>query len=88
MILVLLNATLNGCFSFVFMFMICELGQRMNDAFDKIDSTIEKLDWYLFPNEIQRMVPTIMAIAQQPVTLRCFGSIVCTRDVFKDVGID
>lgn len=30
----------------------------------------------------------IIANAQEPVELECFGSIKCSRDVFKNVGID
>lgn len=66
----------------------CELGHGMNDAFEEIYFTIEQFDWYLFPVEIKRVLPIIIASAQQPVTLECFGNIACTREVFKNVGIN
>lgn len=86
-VLVLLNASLNGVIALTAVFIACELSQRMNDAFDGIDATIAQFDWYLFPIKIQRTLPMIIANAQQPVTLECFGSIVCSRQVFGKVGI-
>lgn len=84
---VLLNATLGGIFGLALVMFACEIGQRMSDAFEEIDITMERFDWYLFPIEVKRMLPVIMENAQEPVTLECFGSIGCTRDVFKKVGI-
>lgn len=84
----LLLLILNGGFAFTTVLIACELGHRMNCSFERILFTIEQFDWYLFPIEIQRMLPLIIAIAQQPVTLECFGSIECSRQVFKNVGID
>lgn len=66
----------------------CELGERMSGAFEKIDVTIEKFDWYLFPIGVKRMLPMVMAGTQQPVALECFGSIACSREVFRKVCID
>lgn len=66
-------------------FIVCELGQRMTDAFEKIDISMDHLDWYLFPIEIQRQLPMIIVVAQQSVLLESFGSIGCTREVFKNV---
>lgn len=83
---VMLNAIINGTFGLILVFIVCEIGQRMNDAFDEIGSTINQFDWYLFPIEEQRMCLMIITIAQQPVAVGCFGSIKCTREVFKNVG--
>lgn len=76
-----------GIFATATVFIACEISQRLIDAFDDIDSTIERFDWYLFPVEIQRMLPMIIMYAQDPVSLECFGSIICTREVFKSVRI-
>lgn len=84
----LLNTTLNGFLGLTAAFIGCELGQRANDAFGKISFTIEEINWCLFPSAIKRMLPAVIAIAQQPVTLECFGNIKCTREVFKKVGVD
>lgn len=82
------DATLNGAAGLILVFIACELGQRITDAFDGIDCTIDQLDWYLFPIEIKRVLPIIIVSAQQPVSVGCFGSIICIRVVFKNVGID
>lgn len=82
----LLNSTLNGIEGLVIVFIVSELGQRLNNAFEEIDLTIEQFDWYIFPIEIQRMLPMIIANAQQTVSLECFGSIACAREVFKNVS--
>ena len=84
-IMPLLLTILNGFIAFATVFIACELGQRMNNAFDGIDLTIDHFKWYLFPIEIKRVLPMIIVAAQQPVSLECFGSIICTRDVFKNV---
>lgn len=47
---------------------------------------IDALDWYIFPIEMQKMLPTILIEAQQLVALECFGSILCSREVFKQVS--
>lgn len=77
-----------GTFTFALVFIVCELGQRMCDAFDGIGSTIDQWDWYVFSVELKRMLPMIMANLQRPVEMECFGSITCGREVFKNVGID
>lgn len=76
-----------GILALVTVLIVCELGQRMSDAFDGIDFTTEQFDWYSFPINIKRMLPTIMAIVQQPAELECFGSITATREVFRKVSI-
>lgn len=78
---------LNGIVALTTVFIACELSQRLNDAFDEIDITFGQSDWYLFPIEIRRMLPMSYAVAQQPVSLECFGSATCTREVFESVSI-
>lgn len=82
----LLTATINGIFGLILVFICCELGQRTTDMFDEMNSTIDQLDWYLFPIELERMLRMIIANAQRPVSLQCWGGIACTRDCFKNVG--
>lgn len=84
----LLLLIFSGIFALTLVFIACELGQRLNNAFDRINLTIDRFNWYLFPNEVKCMLPMIIVLAQQPVSLECYGSIVCTRDVFKDVCND
>lgn len=69
-------------------FISCELGQRNADAFDGINLAIDQLNWYRFPIGIKRMLPMIITVAEMPVTMECFGSISCTREVFEKVSLE
>lgn len=77
----LLN-TIAGCASYAFgsVLIICEMGQRMSYAFDEIGDMIWHLDWYSYSNKLQRMLPTVMMAAKQPVAVKFFGSLSCSRD--------
>lgn len=63
----------------------CEFGQRITNRYEEIDYQIKAFDWYLFPYEIQKMLPTILSTTQQPVELECFGSFTVVREFFKKV---
>lgn len=83
----LLLLILCGIFAFATVFITCEIGQRINDAFGELAYAIVQFDWYLLPMEIKRMLPVIIAIAHKPFSLKCFGCIICTREVFIKVSI-
>lgn len=74
-------------YSFSILFITCELDQRINLAFVECSQMVEQLDWYLFPMNIQRMLPMILHFTQQPFEIICFGSKACNRDTFKSVGV-
>lgn len=67
-------------------FIFCELGERVTDGFNELNDVICTLDWYTFPIKRQQMFQTILIAFQQPVIFQAFGSISCTRDVFKRVS--
>lgn len=79
----LLLLIVDGLNSFGLVFVCCELCQRLSDAFNEFDDIIDQQTWYLFPNKLKQILPTIMIISHEPVTIECFGSISCNRDVFK-----
>lgn len=85
--MILLVPVANGIIGLILAFIACEIGQRTSNAFDNIDFSMKQFDWYLLPIEIKQMLPMIISIAHQPVSLECFGSISCTREVFKNVSI-
>lgn len=74
-------------YAFSSLFLACELGQRMNLAFVECNDMIDQFGWYLFPAEIQRILPIIMNFAQQPTEIKCFGSVACNREIFKSVSV-
>ena len=73
--------------SFALVFIVCELGQRVSNGFDDIDSKIDQLRWYKLPKDLWRMLPILMAGSQNPARLAVFGSIKCNRESFKLVRI-
>lgn len=73
-------------YGFGAVFVACDLGQRVTNAFNEISLKIENFNWYLFPTESKRILPIILAVSHEPVTLECFGSISLSRDIFKRVS--
>lgn len=64
----------------------CELCQQNYQAYDDCSNMIQKFDWYVFPIEVQRMMPAILNFTQQPVEIKCLGSMACNRETFKYVS--
>lgn len=69
----------------VLLFAACELSQRINNAYSEVDSIFNQFAWYLFPNEVRRILPTIIMYIQEPVELKFFGNLSCSRDQYKRV---
>lgn len=69
------------------LFVACELGERFSRTLEEVDDFLCQLNWYYLPIEFQRVFPTILINSQQPVVLKCFGCISCSRDQFKTVGV-
>lgn len=72
-------------FSFGLVFLYCEVGEQMAADFDEINYTISELNWYLFPNATQRIMPTILMVTQQPVLFCGYGNVPATRNTFTKV---
>lgn len=67
-------------------FVVCELGQRLSNAFEEILDEFDRFHWYQFPLEISRSLVKILAVSQIPVEMEVFGSITCCRFVMKFVS--
>lgn len=78
---------LQAFYGFGGLIVICEIGQRVTNAFEPIEDTFKEFDWYSFPMRIQRKLPIIWSLAQKPITLNCFGGISCNRESFKMVNL-
>lgn len=72
-------------YAFGAFFIACELGQRVDQTFIECSDVINHLKWYLFPVDIQRVLPIVINFAQQPVIFECFGSTTIVRETFKGV---
>lgn len=82
----LLVTVVRTCYAFGLVFTICGLGQSLSNDFDEIAEIFEQYDWYLFSDEINQMLLTILLILQQPMALACFGSLKCGHEAFKKVS--
>lgn len=74
-------------YAFGVLFVACEIGQRINLAFDDCPEMVNQCEWYSFPAEVQRIVPLILNFTQQPFVVKCFGSKACDRETFKCVSL-
>lgn len=50
-------------------FLYCEIGEKVTQKFDEINYEIGQFDWYSFPFELLKFMPTIMLVNQQPMQL-------------------
>lgn len=71
--------------SLALFYSFCQFGQRLTDHFSELEMAISECDWYLFPEETQRILPIIIVAYQRHVTLQGFGNVSCTRETFKQV---
>lgn len=67
-------------------FIICEINQRVTDKFEEFNDDLCERHWYLYPIELQRIYAMFGVDTQQPVNIRGYGNIVCTRDTLKCVS--
>lgn len=63
----------------------CELGQWFSKAFSEINDVVDQFNWYLFPIEVQRILPTVILYMQQPIEIEFFGKYSCNRQQCKRV---
>lgn len=84
-IALLATAAFEGFWAFAFVVFFCEFGHRVFNAFDDLNIAIDQFDWFLFPIEIQKMLPLVMSGCQKPCCIKGFGDFLCIRDTSKKV---
>lgn len=72
--------------SVVLILFFCDFGENVTTKFLAIDRSICACEWYLFPHQVQQMLPTIMMSTQKPVIFQGFGNVICAREAFKTVS--
>lgn len=82
----LLKSIFGGFWALCLVFTACELSQRLCNAFNEVDEALCQLDWYLLPTEIQKMLPILMMYAHEPIIVKFFGNISCSRQQFTKVN--
>ena len=70
---------------FLFIFIICEPGERVSEKFEEFSNELGQCNWYALPSEMQRMYLIFLSDAQQPINIQCYGRILCSRETFKTV---
>lgn len=82
----LLQAVFYGFCAIALVGVVCEVGQQFSNSFTELEVLIGQIHWYTYPYKVQRMLPMIIVNAQQPIAIKCFGSVYCERATFKQVG--
>lgn len=72
--------------SFTFTFIFCEIGEQISHAFYEIDYVTEQFGWYVLPTKIWKNLTIILLYGEKPVGFRCFGTVSCNRELFKNVS--
>lgn len=74
--------------AFATAFATCELGQQItNTCASKIEDVFAQINWYLYPTEVKRILPTAILYIQQPIEIKFFGSLSCSREQYERVRI-
>lgn len=82
----LLFIAVEAMYPFAVLFIACELCQHVNGAFNECSDIVDQFGWYRFPADVKQILPMILSFTQQPVIIKCFGSITCDRETFKYVS--
>lgn len=67
--------------------MICEFGERLTNQYEKFYYEFGQCDWYLFPLEIQRVLPIIISNIRKPAVIQGYSNTVCRREACKMVNL-
>lgn len=73
-------------YAFGGVFFVCEVTQQICDVLDNFDRVIGRLNWYMYPHGMKKMLPTILILVQRKVEIKFFGSIACDRNLLKRVS--
>lgn len=83
--LMLLLGIFAAFFAFGALLLVCDLIERLSNAFMDISDMVHQYDWYAFPVQMQQILLTIFIHINEPVTFKCFGSTTCSRSTFESV---
>lgn len=77
----------SGFGALMLIFICCEFGQRFSNAYDELNDAVNRMDWYLIPIDLHRILLIVMINTQKPLDVNFFGSISCSREQFKRVSV-
>lgn len=70
-----------------FFYLFCDIGGSVSAAFADLNQLIYENSWELCPMELQKYTILMMASTQKPIHMKGFGSLHCSRETFKIVGV-
>lgn len=82
----LLESIFAGIWALCLVGVACELSQRFCNAFIEVGDAVDQIDWYLLDNKLQRTLLPIMMYTQEPVIVKFFGNLSCSREQFQKVN--
>lgn len=85
--MILWKAVFYGFWVCALLLLVGEVGQKLSEKFTEINGVMDQLNWYAYPREVKRMLPTILTNLQQPVIIKCFVFIFCDREYSKRVSL-
>lgn len=68
-----------------FVFIICEPGMMMTNAFEIVGMNLYQCDWYTLSIEMQKMYMIFVSNTQNPISVSTYGDILCERERMKKV---
>lgn len=73
--------------SLVCIYFLFNSGENVTNQFETFNHELYQSDWYLFPDEMQKMFVIFMSYSQRPVTIQGYGHNLaqCSRETFKEV---
>lgn len=63
----------------------CEFGEMVTKQYDKFYDELCRINWYLLPIEIRKILIIVLIETQRPTIIKGYGNIPCTREAFKMV---
>lgn len=70
-----------------YIFVVCFFGDSVTTRFAEIGDTICECNWYEFPLNIQKMLLTMLIVAQKPVYIQGLRDTHCTLEFLKKVWV-
>lgn len=64
---------------------LCMFGNETTTRFDEIYESFCQCPWNEFPLELQKLLPMVLLIAKEPIYLKGYMSVKCTREFMKTV---
>ena len=81
----LLNSFMGVVWTFLTIFMFCEMGEHVTHQFKIFHEKIYQTNWYLFEIDIQRLLVIMLSGTQRSACIHGYAYTICTRKAFKKV---